>query len=117
MVSQSRYGKRVVVVWWKLCEASSLASGQLNTYHMIERRNGVFIPIFKNGDRSLCNNYRGIAVLSTAGKLLSRIIISRLASLSEDILPEAQCGFRPNRGCADMIFTLRQLQEKSREQN
>ena len=31
------------------------------------------------------------------------------------ILPESQCGFRKWRGCVDMIFTARQLVEKSRE--
>ncbi|XP_076036516.1 uncharacterized protein LOC143022261 [Oratosquilla oratoria] len=38
-------------------------------------------------------------------------------SVSEDNLPEAQCGFRPNRSTADMIFTMRQVQEKCTEQN
>ena len=82
-----------------------------------EWRNGVLIPIFKKGDRITCSNYRGIALLCTAGKVLSRIIISRLASITEEILLEAQCGFRPNTGHADMIFILWQLQKKSRAQN
>ena len=30
-------------------------------------------------------------------------------------LPESQCGFRSRRSCADMIFTVRQLVEKSWE--
>ena len=32
-------------------------------------------------------------------------------------MPESQCGFRKNRGTADMIFAARQLQEKCQEQN
>jgi hypothetical protein len=69
-------------------------------------------------DRSDCGNYRGISLLSVAGKILARILLHRLIiSISENYLPESQCGFRSNRSTVDMVFTLRQLQEKSREQN
>ena len=42
----------------------------------------------------------------------------RLQLLADGIYPESQCGFRANRSTVDMIFSLRQLQEKcrSREQ-
>ena len=45
------------------------------------------------------------------------ILAKVLQIISEDILPESQCGFREARGTIDMIFTLRQLQEKCAEQN
>ena len=41
----------------------------------------------------------------------------RLQKLAEEELPESQCGFRKGRSCADMIFTVRQLVEKSWEQD
>jgi hypothetical protein len=76
------------------------------------------IPIFKKGDRKDCGNYRGISLLSIVGKILSRILLNRLnVNISPIILPETQCGFRSGRGTMDMIFCLRQVQEKCIEQN
>ena len=80
-----------------------------------ELRDALIVTIFKKGDKADCGNYRGISLLSTTGKVLARILANRLLPLSEEILPESQCGFRPSRGTADMIFTARQLQEKCRE--
>ena len=70
------------------------------------------------GDKSSCDNYRGISLLSIAGKILAKVILNRLNTyLLDDILPESQCGFRKNRGTVDMIFAARQIQEKCKEQN
>ena len=55
---------------------------------------------------------------TAAGKILARVILNRLiTSISEENLPEAQCGFRPNRSTTDMIFSVRQVQEKCIVQN
>ena len=56
--------------------------------------------------------------MSIAGKILARLMLNRLIKHIEKIglIPESQCGFRPNRGTSDMTFALRQLQEKSRLQ-
>ena len=79
--------------------------------------NGIINIIYKKkGDRSICGNYRGITLLSVAGKILAKILTTRLIPLAEEILSESQCGFRPARGTTDMIFSARQLQEKCREQ-
>ncbi|KAG7305516.1 hypothetical protein JYU34_009592 [Plutella xylostella] len=73
--------------------------------------------LYKNkGDRSDCNSYRGISLLSAPGKVFARALLNRLSSLSENILPETQFGFRPDRGTCEAIFSVRQIQEKSREQ-
>ena len=76
------------------------------------------VHLYKNkGDRALCDNYCGISLLSIAGKILAKVIISRLSNhLLEDVVSESQCGFRANRGTVDMIFATRQLQEKCKEQ-
>lgn len=80
-------------------------------------KDAMIVTIFKKGDRSVCGNYRGIALLSIAGKVLSRVLLNRLITLAETILPESQCGFRGGRGTTDMIFVARQLMEKSVEQH
>ena len=70
----------------------------------------------KKGDRSDCNNYRGTSLLSVLGKVFARVALQRLQQVTERVYPESQCGFRVQRPTTDMIFTLRQLQEKCREQ-
>ena len=76
-------------------------------------RNANILTLFKNkGDRSDCNNYRGISLLNLVGKVLARVVLSRLQLLAERIYPEAQCKFRAGRSRIVMIFSLRQLQEK-----
>ena len=82
-----------------------------------ELRNAKIVTLYKNkGDKGDCNNYRGISLLSITGKVFARVILKRLQTIAERVLPESQCGFRAGRSTMDMIFSLRQLQEKSREQ-
>ena len=47
--------------------------------------------------------------------VVARVLQERLQKVAEDELPESQCGFRRERSCADMIFTVRQLVEKAWE--
>jgi len=75
-------------------------------------KDALLVTIFKKGDRRECGNYRGISLLSIAGKILARILLNRLQIVAEIILPESQCGFRPSRGTIDMIFCACQLLEK-----
>ncbi len=81
-------------------------------------KNAILIAIFKNkGVREECGNYRGISLLVAAGKILAGVLLHRINKhIASNVLPESQCGFRANRGTADMIFTARQIQEKCREQ-
>ena len=76
----------------------------------------VIVPVPKKGDLHLCDNWRGISLLSVPGKVFSRIIVNRIIDHYESILDETQCGFRKQRGTVDMIFTARQIQDKAREQ-
>jgi len=82
-----------------------------------DMRDANIITLYKNkGDSSNCNNYRGISLLSIVGKAFARVVLNRLQKLAERVYPEAQCGFRAERSTIDMVFSLRQLQEKCREQ-
>ena len=75
-----------------------------------------FIQLYKNkGDRSECDNHRGIFLLNIIGKIFSRILLPRVQILGENMYPESQCGFRQGRSTTDMVFSVRQLQEKCRE--
>ena len=76
-------------------------------------RDANIVTLYKNkGDRGDCNNYRGIALLCTVGKVFARVALARLQSLASRIYPESQCGFRAGRSAPDMIFSLRQLTRK-----
>ena len=75
--------------------------------------------LYKNkGDLSSCDNHRGISLLSIAGKILARIMLNRITKhILDDVVSESQCGFRKQRGMVDMVFAIRQLQEKCVEQH
>ncbi|KAK4309301.1 hypothetical protein Pmani_019063 [Petrolisthes manimaculis] len=82
-----------------------------------EFKDTLIVTIYKNGDKTNCGNYRGISLLCTAGKIFSKLLLNRLKTLAERVLPESQSGFRSNRSTQDMIFCIRQVQEKSAEQD
>ena len=69
---------------------------------------GHIVPIFKSGDTSDPGNYRGITLLSTLGKLFSRVLNNRLIAWAEqyEVYIEAQAGFRKGMSTTDNIFVL-----------
>jgi hypothetical protein len=42
-----------------------------------EWRESIIVPIYKKGDKTDCNNYRGISLLPTTYKIFSNILLSR----------------------------------------
>ena len=82
-----------------------------------DMRDAKIITLFKNmGERSDCNNYRGIYFLSITGKVFAKVILIRLEKMAERVYPESQCGFRAGRSTIDIVFSLHQPQRKCREQ-
>ena len=67
----------------------------------------IFTLYKDKGDRSDCNNYRGISLLSTVGKVYAHVVLARLQQLAKRVFPESQCGFRAERSTVDMIFSIR----------
>ena len=66
-----------------------------------EWKESVIIPVHKKGDKTDCNNYRGISLLPTTYKILSNILLSRLIPYTKEIIGDHQCGFRRNRSTID----------------
>jgi len=77
-----------------------------------EWKESLVVPIHKNGDKTDCNNYRGISLLPATYKILSSILLSRLTPYAKEIIGEHQCGFRRNRSTIYHIFCIRQILEK-----
>lgn len=81
-----------------------------------DMKDAKIVTLYRNkGERSDCNNYRGISLLNIVGKVYARVSLARLHLLAEHFYPESQRGFRAGRSTVDMIFSLRQLQEKCEE--
>ena len=59
------------------------------------------------GDRSDCNNYHDISLLSIVGKAFDLVILTRLQSLAARVYPESQCSFRAGWSTIDMDFSIR----------
>lgn len=65
------------------------------------------------GDAKVCENYRGITLLSTVLKAYERILDKKLRDKVEHLLDEAQCGFRKGRSTQDHTFTIKQIIAKT----
>ncbi|XP_043064519.1 uncharacterized protein LOC122320475 [Drosophila ficusphila] len=72
-------------------------------------------PILKKGDATQRTNYRGISLLPVAYKVLTSVLCEKLKPHAEALIGPYQCGFRPGKSTMDQIFTLRQILEKSHE--
>ena len=79
----------------------------------------VFIPIPKKGNAKECSNYRTIAVISHASRVMLKILQARLQQYVNRELPDVQAGFRKGRGTKDQIADIQMFMlvlEKAEEQ-
>ena len=72
----------------------------------------LLIPVFKKGDPSLCNNYRGIALMSVFAKLYNRLLLGRIRNGLDGHLRENQNGFRPLRSTGQHVLAWRRIYEE-----
>ena len=75
-------------------------------------RKSFIILIFKSGDRSDMNNYRGISLQNSIAKLFSSLLNERLNVFYENLYANQQFGFRHNHRTTDSIFVLKTLLTK-----
>jgi hypothetical protein len=71
-----------------------------------QRKKTIIVPIYKKGNKTDCNNYRGISLLSTAYRILSNILLARLTPYVNEIIGDHHCGFHRNRSTADQIIYI-----------
>ena len=62
-----------------------------------------------------CSNYRTIALISHASKVMLKILQARLQQYVNRELPDVQAGFRKVRGTRDQIVNIHWIIEKARE--
>jgi len=58
----------------------------------------IICPIHKKVDKTDCQNYRGISLLSVIYKVFAKILAKRLSPYTEQIIGDYQCGFRRDYG-------------------
>ena len=78
-------------------------------------KRSVFVPIPKKGNAKECSNYRTIALISHACKVMLKILQARLQQYMNCELPDVQAGFRKGRETRDQIANIRWIMEKARE--
>jgi hypothetical protein len=76
----------------------------------------ILCAVFKKGDPSVYDNYRGIAVGALMGKIYSMIVEARLDRFCEahGYRATGQAGFRRKRACSDHVFILKHLIDRTR---
>ena len=60
-------------------------------------KRSVFIPVSKKGNAKECSNYRTIAFISHASKVMLKVLQARLQQYVNRELPDVQAGFRKGR--------------------
>jgi ATP-dependent helicase/DNAse subunit B len=68
-------------------------------------KEGIIVKVPKKGDLIECTNWRGITLLNTSRKLLTRIMLERLKKETDKKLRENQAALEPK----DHVPTILQL--------
>ena len=80
-----------------------------------DRKRSVSILIPKKGNTKECSNYRTIALISHASRVMLKILQARLQQYVNSELPDVQAGFREGRGTRDQMANILWVMEKARE--
>ena len=77
-------------------------------------KRSVFIKVPKKSSARECSNYRTIALISHASKVMLKILQARLQQYMNHELPDVQAGFRKGRGTRDQIANIHWIIENAR---
>ena len=69
----------------------------------------------KKGNANECSNYRTIALISHASKVMLKILQATLQQYVNHEFPDVQAGFRKGRATRDQIANIHWIREKARE--
>ena len=78
-------------------------------------KRSVFIPIPKKSHAKERSDYRTVALISHASKVMLKILQARLQQYVDCELPDVQAGFRKGRGIRDQIANILWIIKKARE--
>ncbi|BHF73707.1 hypothetical protein SprV_0401678900 [Sparganum proliferum] len=59
---------------------------------------GILVPILKKGDKTRCENYRGISLIDVAAKIFAIVLLRRFQAVRDSRTRPNQAGFRAGRG-------------------
>ena len=97
---------------WKCCTQYVNKFGKLSSGH----RTGTGQFLFQSQRKAMpnsCLNYRTIAHISHASKVMLKILQARLQQNVNCELPDVQAGFRKGRGTRDQIANIHWIMEKA----
>jgi len=79
----------------------------------------LIVPVHKHGDTSIPDNYRGISLLNNLAKLFTSILNKCLIAWenNNEVVTDAQFGFRPGLGTVDAIFANTTFIERKLSKN
>ena len=112
MEFQLSYLKSWKMMLWKCCTQYASKSGKLSSSHRTEK--GQFSFQSQKCYAKECSNYRTIALISHASKVMLKILQARLQQYVNCELPNVQAGFRKGRRTKDQIANICWIMEKAR---
>ena len=77
------------------------------------------VNVYKNKvDRASCGNHIDTSLLSTAGKIMARVLLNPITNhLLDSVISGSHGDPRGNQGTIDMTFSVHQIQEKCHKKN
>ena len=80
----------------------------INSTLPLEWKHAIVTPLFKKGDNTVCDNFRGISVISPLAKLFEKIVSKQILNRFDKnkLFSKRQHGFKSNYSCETALQTL-----------